>query len=209
MSPNVLLALTDLWNCAANTHNRRILSPWLSVTGPNRFHVYELASQYPVYELDEVRHLDDDTPIFEGRIRDRWAAPENREKVYTVGTPEAFFKIVAEHIASTKYRIQLTVEEHCEFLQYLRDTLPEAIFTQLAMCSCWKSYAARPFVGRTLSSLSESEAALLPDNLTLYCLRNQGGLWWKTLGTDKPVTLAALQKDSYEGSKRITGYTVP
>jgi hypothetical protein len=210
MSPNVLVALTDLWGCASNTNNRRTLTPWVYYECPSSYRVYEVGSSDPVYLLDEVKRLDDGTPIFEGRILD-WhgTTPESREKVYTAGTPEAFFKLVDAHITRTSFRVQLTVAEHRELLQYLRDTFPNEVFDSPAMLPCWNLYAARPFVGRTLCSLSAAEAACLPDNLALYCLRNEQGRWWKTLRGDEPVTLAALQADSYEGNKRITGFRVP
>lgn len=210
MSPNVLTAIRDLWDCAATTHNLRVLTPWMHFQCPDSYRVYEFGNQQPIYALYEKESLDDGTPLYEGHIWDDAARrARTTEKVYRVASPEAFFRMVDERLRPDTFRVQLSVAEHREFLQFLRDTFPEGVFENYVLTSCWKSYAVRPLVGRTLASLTPAEVATLPDNLDLYCLRNEGGRWWKTLGGDKPVSLSDLQADSYEGSKRLTGCVFP
>jgi hypothetical protein len=210
MSPNVLIALKDVWNFAGTTFNRRTLTPWLHFTCPESYCVYELGGQVPVYSLHRQRVLADGTPIYVGRVLDDKARRENKaDEVLEYADPEAFFKKIDERVAADTFKVQLSVTEHREFLQALRNVLPEGAVDDYACRSTHANYAVRPLVGRTLKSLTAAEAATLPDGLDLYCLRNEKGRWWKTLyDPEQPVTLAALQADPHEGSKRISGHRI-
>lgn len=205
MTPNVVLAFRSIWDYAATFNNRRVFTPWL-YTPSGWWALHQLGTQKSAAEL-HFKRLDDDSRVYEGTVYPTHGFAE-AEKFHTT-EPENFFRWADERLfKKDKFNVQLTPAEYQEFLEILHHALGRLGVVP----DSWgvlSDFAPRPFVGRTLASLSKEELSKLPDHLMLYCLDNVGGRWYKTLGDRVEVSIEELQADSYEGSKRLDGFRVP
>jgi hypothetical protein len=206
VNANVIKALKCVWDFAANQNNRFVLTPWTFIQGSG-YSCRLLGDQTPAYSLYRKETLDDGNILYEGQFHYNFCNVSAKRESVKVTNPEFFFKQVDEVIKAS-HLTQLSPTEYLDFLRYLNNNLPPDALQNVGSYGMKQTFAARPLVGRTLASLTPSEIRLLPDNLELYCLRNEGGLWWKTLSGDTPVAFHDLQSSSYEGAKRIESYVV-